>query len=117
YMKFKSRLILDESSGVDPQYVGGFGFGNIIPPHNTGAAGVGEAVAAAIAVKVARQEDVAEERELLRSLMGFLLRQQWTPDNCFACVPEAIGAISEHTHSPITRIDFAQHAWAAVGHG
>lgn len=117
YITFKMRLILGPESRVDPQYLGGFGFGNVIPPHNTGAAGVGEALAAAIIVKDSRGEDATEEREVMRSIMAFLLSQQWTSTNCFACVPEALGSISEHTHSPITRIDFAQHAWAALGHG
>ena len=32
------------------------------------------------------------------------------------CDPLALGSLSEHTHSPITRIDFVQHAWAALGY-
>lgn len=117
YVSFKSRLILEEDSDVDSDWVGGFGFGNVIPPHNTGAAGVGEALAAAIAVKQARQLPVERERAVLAKVLAFLLRQQWTEDNCFGCLPEALGSMSEHTHSPITRIDFVQHALAAMGHG
>ncbi len=117
YIAFKSRIILEEDSDVDPNFVGGFGFGNVIPPHNTGAAGFGEALAAAISVKRAQGRDVTRDQELLRKVMTFLKRQQWTEDNCFGCNSRALGSLSEHTHSPITRIDFVQHAWAAWGHG
>jgi hypothetical protein len=117
YVAFKSRLILEEDSDVDNAFVGGLGFGNVIPPHNTGAAGFGEALAAAIAVKHARGQSVEAEQALLTKVLGFLQRQQWTEENCFGCTPDAIGAVSEHTHSPTTRIDFVQHAWAALGHG
>ncbi len=117
YVRFKSRLILDQDSDVDPMFVGGFGFGNVIPPHNTGAAGFAEALSAAIAVKHARDESADEMKERLSDIMRFLLRQQWTEQNCFGCRRNALGAISEHTHSAISRIDFAQHTWAALGHG
>jgi hypothetical protein len=117
YVKFKSRQILDLASDVDPLFVGGMGFGNVIPPHNTGSAGFGEALSAAIALKKARGEPIAREQHKLRQVLGFLVRQQWTPNNCLGCVPAALGAISEHTHSAITRIDFVQHAWAALGNG
>lgn len=117
YMRFKSRLALDEHSNVAPEFIGGFGFGNVIPPHNTGTAGMGESLAALISVKRARGEDTSADEQRLRQVMAFLLRQQWTPETCFACAPDVVGAMSEHMHSPVTRIDFAQHAWAAVGHG
>lgn len=118
YVRFKSRLILEKEQGADADFDGGFGFGNIIPPHNTGAAGLGEALAAAIALHRAQdQRDTTEELNLGR-VMRFLLRQQWSRENCFACAtPEVLGGMSEHTHSMLTRIDFVQHAWAALGHG
>lgn len=117
YVAFKSRLILMPDSDVAPEFVGGFGFGNVIPPHNTGAAGFGEAMAAAIAVQHARGEDAAHNERILAELLGFLLRQQWNEATCAACTPLALGAMSEHIHSPITRIDFGQHAWAALANG
>lgn len=118
YVRFKSRLILAHDQGVDADFDGGFGFGNVIPPHNTGAAGFGEALAAAIAVYRAQDAETSAEERLLGRVMGFLLRQQWSRENCFACAtPQVIGGMSEHTHSALTRIDFVQHAWAALGHG
>jgi hypothetical protein len=90
----------------------------LVPPHNTGAAGFGEALAAAIAILEARDEGAAAEKLLLGRVLGFLLRQQWSAENCFACASrQVIGGMSEHTHSAVTRIDFAQHLWAALGHG
>jgi hypothetical protein len=117
YVTFKTRQILDLDSGVDPLFVGGMGFGNVVPPHNTGSAGFGEALSAAIAIRKQQGLSIEREQELLALVLGFLVRQQWTASNCTGCVPEALGAISEHTHSPVTRIDFVQHAWAALGHG
>jgi hypothetical protein len=118
YVRFKSRLILDTRDGIDADFDGGFGFGTLVPPHNTGAAGFGEALAAALPILRERGEPTAREEQLLSRVMRFLLRQQWSRANCFACAtPSVIGGMSEHTHSSITRIDFAQHAWAALGHG
>jgi len=118
YVGFKARLILEREQGADPDFDGGFGFGNLVPPHNTGAAGLGEALAAALAVGRAHDRALPEQRRLLQKLLGFLLRQQWSRENCFACATaEVIGGMSEHTHSLLTRIDFTQHAWAALGHG
>lgn len=118
YVRFKSRLILDTRDGVAPDFDGGFGFGTLVPPHNTGAAGFGEALAAALPILRERGAAAAEEQRLLSRVLGFLLRQQWSQANCFACATRSVvGGMSEHTHSAITRIDFAQHAWAALGHG
>jgi hypothetical protein len=118
YVRFKARLILREEGGIDADFDGGFGFGNVVPPHNTGAAGLGEALAAALAIQKARGQVDGEDERLLGRILVFLLRQQWGQDNCAVCATrEVIGSMSEHTHSLITRIDFAQHAWAALGHG
>jgi hypothetical protein len=118
YVRFKSRLILSSEDGVDADFDGGFGFGNLVPPHNTGAAGFGEALAAAIALREAADQPAAADERLLMRVLAFLLRQQWSRENCFACAtPLVEGGMSEHTHSAVTRIDFAQHAWAALGHG
>lgn len=118
YVRFKGRLILEREQGADPDFDGGFGFGNLVPPHNTGAAGFGEALAAALALERAQGRVQPDQLRLLQKVLGFLLRQQWSPENCFACATsDVVGGMSEHTHSLLTRIDFAQHAWAALGHG
>ncbi len=117
YVAFKSRLVLDEDSGVDGDLHGAYGFGNVGPPHNTATAGYTEALAAAMALKLARSEDVAADRERLRSTLTFLLHQQWSEAACFACAPGVVGAFSESMASPRIRIDYVQHAWAALGHG
>ncbi|WP_437613081.1 hypothetical protein WMF20_11080 [Sorangium sp. So ce834] len=119
YVAFKSRLVLDEDSDVAPDLVGGYGFGNVLPPHNTSTAGFGEALAGAMAVKEARGEDLARERALMERVLGFLVRQQWSPATCFACSRDVVieGGFSESMASPRIRIDYVQHAWAALGHG
>jgi hypothetical protein len=118
YVRFKARLILDREQGADPDFDGGFGFGNLVPPHNTGAAGFGEALAAKLALDHADGLRSESDERLLGRVLTFLLRQHWWPENCFACAtPEVVGGMSEHTHSLLTRIDFAQHAWSALGHG
>ena len=56
---------------------------------------------------------------LLEDVMGFLVRQQWTEETCLACAPGVLvaGAFSESSASPVIRIDYVQHAMAALGHG
>lgn len=117
FMRFKLRVILTEEEGTPIEFVGGHGFGSIVPPHNTATSGFAESMAAAIAVKNARGEDWPQARQALKRAMAFILRQQWTPDNAFACQKEALGSFSEQTHIPEVRIDFVQHAWAGLGHG
>ncbi|MBW2454441.1 MAG: hypothetical protein JRI68_08015 [Deltaproteobacteria bacterium] len=119
YVTFKTRFIHDEQGGAHRDYWGGYGLGPIVPPHNTATAGLGEALAAAIQIRRARGMDSTAEVATLRQVVGFLLRNQWHPDRCFACargVPIA-GGFSEHLASPAIRIDYVQHAWAALGHG
>lgn len=119
YVAFKSRLILESEAAGDPSFLGGYGLGKLFPPHNTATAGFGETLAAAIAVRQARGMDVTRERALLRKVLGFLLRAQWDEVSCFACTREhrVLGGFSEHFASPIIRIDYVQHAMAALGHG
>jgi hypothetical protein len=118
YIAFRSQSILDEVRGPTPEFDGGMGVGHVIPPHNTGTAGFAEALAAAISVKKTRQLDTTEDEAVLRRALGYLLRQQWSPDSLlFAATPSILGAISEHPHQMVTRIDFVQHAWSALAHG
>jgi hypothetical protein len=119
YMTYKARLVLDEQADVAREFHGGYSFGNILTPVNTPAAGFGEGMAAAMALKQARGEDVSADIEQMRSVIEFLLRQQWNRDNCFACTPRrtVIGGFSESMSAPEIRIDYTQHAWAALGHG
>lgn len=118
YVAFKSRLIMDSDS-VESQLVGGYGVGTFSLPHTTASAGFGEALAAAIAIKRARKEPVVAETALMRKVLGFLLMSQWNVENCFACANPnlANGGFSRHLASPEIRIDYVQHAWAALGHG
>lgn len=119
YVAFKSRLILGEAEGTPPERIGGYSVSNVVPPHTTTSAGFAEALSAAIAVKRARGEDTAADEVLLKQVLGFVLRRQWTSDSCVACAPgkEAVGGFSESEASPIIRIDYVQHAMAALGHG
>lgn len=119
YVKFKSRLILDEDSRVDHDLVGGYGFGNVLLPHNTGSAGFGEAASAALAIAEARGEPEPDVARSLELALAFLLHHQWSERTCFACSAEhpVAGAFSEHMGSMTIRIDYVQHAMAALGHG
>lgn len=119
YVGFKSRIILDASDGALPEWYGGYGISNLFPPHNTATAGFGEALAAAMAVKQARGLDLQDDRARMRSVLGFLTAAQWDEVSCFACAEprEVVGGFSEHAASPWIRIDYVQHAMAALGHG
>lgn len=119
YVESRARLVLDERSGVDRALRGGFGFGNVVPPQNTPTAGHGEALAAAISIKDARGLDATEERRTLREILRFLLRAQWRPAHAFASAGpgRVLGGWGESLAAPDIRIDYVQHAWAALGHG
>lgn len=118
HAEFKARFIVgDESPTADMR--GAFALAALIPPPNTATAGVGEALAAAIALKRARHEDAAWASRQLTRVMEFLLRQQWDDVTCFACPDASVvaGGFSDSMLTPTLRIDFTQHAWAALGHG
>jgi hypothetical protein len=119
YVQFKGRLIHEGADDAPEDFVGGYGFGNIVPPHNTATAGFGVALAAAIEVKRARGMDVRRDEERLVRVLRFLLQNQWPAGTCFACDRKlnVAGGFSEHMASPRIRIDYVQHAWAALGHG
>jgi hypothetical protein len=119
YMEFKSRLLIDRKSRFVDDFIGGYGFGNVLPPHNTATAGYGEGLAAAMAIKKARGMPLEQDQARMTEVIRFLLRQQWSESNCFACSTKQriTGGFSEHMASPVIRIDYVQHAWAAMGHG
>ncbi len=119
YMTYKSRVVLDEHSDVAREFWGGYSLGNILAPVNTPAAGFGEGLAAAMAIKQARGEEFEADRQRMRLVIEFLVRQQWHEHTCFACAPNrtVLGGFSESMSAPEIRIDYTQHAWAALGHG
>jgi hypothetical protein len=119
YVQYKKRLILDDDDGVDPELVGGYGFGNVLLPHNTGSSGFGEAMSAAIAIARERGVDTSDDERALARAIRFLLLHQWNEVNSFACATThpVVGAFSENMGSTVIRIDFVQHALAAMGHG
>ncbi len=120
YITFQTRLILDEESDVEPSFVGGMGFGNQLPPHNTPTAGYGETLAAAAQIAEARGLDTSEQQRVMRSVLAFLVAQQWQEEDCFACSRGAVpvvGAWSESMASPLIRVDYIQHALSALVHG
>lgn len=119
YVTMKTRLVHDEATGGEADLVGAYGFGTVFPPHNTATAGYGEALAAAIAVARARGLDTAPQEARMRDVLGYLLQQQWTDSTCFACsdAMPMVGSFSEHYGEPTIRIDYVQHAMAALGHG
>jgi hypothetical protein len=119
YMSFKRRAQFDPHSGVDPDFLGAYGFGNLTVPNTTPAAGFAEAMSAAIAVQRARGESSQDFERALAAALEFLLAAQWRDSNCFWCSPRRTmaGGFSESLTSPQIRIDYVQHAWAGLGHG
>ncbi len=119
YVTFKRRLILDEDTWVSEDLEGGYGFGNVLPPHNTPSGGFGEALAAAMELKRADGLDTTKDEQSMALVLEFLIRQQWNDDNCIACSPDhlVVGGFSESMASPIVRIDYTQHTLAALGRG
>jgi hypothetical protein len=119
YVASRKRFILRQSDTSEPNFVGGYGMSDLFPPRNTATAGVGEALNASIAIKLKRGLPIDEDKALLRDLVTFLLRAQWSRTGCYACRdPEQVaGGFSQQLASPGIRIDYVQHAMAAIGHG
>jgi hypothetical protein len=121
YVASRERWVARSDDTSEPNFVGGLGFGaaDLFPPRNTATAGMGEALNAAIAIKQKRGLNVDRDKGILRDLVGFLLRAQWAEASCYACrQPRAvIGGFSQQLASPSIRIDYVQHAMAAIGHG
>jgi hypothetical protein len=117
YVDFKRRLIMTDDVADD--LVGAYGFGQVLPPHNTPTGGFGEALAAAMDIRAARGTEDPADAALMRTVLTFLVAQQWTDANCFACTPDhrVVGGYSESVASPDLRIDYTQHVWSALGHG
>lgn len=119
YMAYKARVPMDEDSRVDDEFLGGYSMSNVLTPVNTPVAGYGEGLAAAMAIKQARGEDISADRQQMLDVIDFLVRQQWTPETCWGCATNrvVVGGFSESMSAPEIRIDYTQHAWAALGHG
>jgi hypothetical protein len=119
YVASRARFILRQADTSEPNFVGGYGISDLFPPRNTATAGVGEALNASISIKLKRGLAVDEDKALLRDLVTFLLRAQWTRTNCYGCRKpgDVAGGFSQQLASPSIRIDYVQHAMAAIGHG
>lgn len=119
YVASRARFITRANDSSEPNFVGGYGVSDLFPPRNTATAGAGEALNAAIAIKQMRGLPVSEDKALLRDLVTFLLRAQWSEAGCYACrKPEqVVGGFSQQLAAPDIRIDYVQHAMAAIGHG
>jgi hypothetical protein len=119
YVASRTRFIMRQHETSEPNFVGGYGMSDLFPPRNTATAGVGEALNASIAIKLARGMPVDEDKALVRDLVTFLLRAQWSRTGCYACrdPDQVAGGFSQQLASPAIRIDYVQHAMAAIGHG
>jgi hypothetical protein len=119
YVASRARFILRAEDTSEPNFVGGYGVSDLFPPRNTATAGVGEALNASIAIKQKRGMPVDEDKARLRDLITFLLRAQWSEAGCYACrrPAQVEGGFSQMLASPGIRIDYVQHAMAAIGHG
>jgi hypothetical protein len=119
YVASRLRYVARAADTSEAHFVGGYGLGDLFPPRNTGTAGLGEALSASIAIKLKRGLPVAEDKAILADLVTFLLRAQWTEAGCYACKkPElVVGGFSQQLGAPDIRIDYVQHAMAAIGHG
>lgn len=119
YVASRLRFVTRAEDTSEPNFVGGYGVSDLFPPRNTATAGLGEALNAAIAIKQKRGEDVAGDKAVLRDLVSFLQRAQWTEASCYACrKPQlVVGGFSQMLAAPDIRIDYVQHAMSAVGQG
>jgi hypothetical protein len=119
YVGSRARFLARASDTAEPNFVGGYGLSDLFPPRNTATAGAGEALNAAIVIKQKRGLPVDDDKALLRDVVTFLLRAQWSESGCYACrtPPQVVGGFSQQLAAPDIRIDYVQHAMSAIGHG
>jgi hypothetical protein len=119
FARFKTRAVFSERHGGDAQFLGAYGFGNVTVPMTTPTSGFGETAAGALTVLKHRGQGGNWLALPLQNALRFLLMAQWTEDNCFACTPQVtvVGGFSKSLADPAVRIDYVQHAWAALGYG
>jgi hypothetical protein len=119
YVGSRARFVARAADTSEPNFVGGYALGDIFPPSNTATSGVGEALDAAITIKQKRGLPVEADKAILRDLVTFLLRAQWSEAGCYACLKpsQVIGGFSQQLAAPSIRIDYVQHAMSAIGHG
>lgn len=119
YVASRARWIIRAKDTSEPSFVGGYGLSDLFPPHYAATAGIGEALNAAIDIKLRRGMPVDEDKAVLRDLLTFLLHAQWSQSGCYACAEPAqvIGGFSQQLAASAIRIDYVQHAMAAIGHG
>lgn len=119
YVASRLRYVARTDDTGEPNFIGGYGLSDLFPPRNTATAGLGEALNASIAIKQKRGLPVSEDKAILADLVTFLLRAQWTEAGCFACKDPklVVGGFSQMLAAPDIRIDYVQHAMAAIGHG
>lgn len=119
YVASRLRFVTRAEDTAEPNFVGGYGVSDLFPPRNTATAGLGEALNASITIKQKRGEDVTHEKALLRDVVSFLQRAQWSEASCYACLkPQlVVGGFSQMLAAPDIRIDYVQHAMSAIGHG
>ena len=119
YVASRKRFVARADDTSEPNFLGGYGLGDLFPPRNTATAGLGEALDASIFIKQKRGMNVDADKALLRDLVGFLLRAQWSEASCYACKKpsDVVGGFSQQLASPGIRIDYVQHAMSAIGQG
>ncbi len=119
YVGSRLRFVARAADSSEPNFVGGYGLGDLFPPRNTATSGLGEALNASITIKQKRGLPVDTDKALLRDLVTFLLRAQWSEAGCYACAKpnDVVGGFSQQLASPGIRIDYVQHAMSAIGHG
>ena len=119
YVASRLRFVARKADTSEPNFVGGYALGDLFPPSNTATSGVGEALDAAITIKKKRGLPLEADKAILRDLVTFLLRAQWSEAGCYACrtPSQVVGGFSQQLASPSIRIDYVQHAMSAIGHG
>ena len=119
YVEMKKKLLIEPGNASDAYFIGGYGFGTVIPPHDAATGGFGETLAAAIDIGRARGNDTSTDDTRLAEVLQYLLRRQWSDARSVFMTDRVrvSGAFSENIGSPTIRIDFVQHALGALSHG
>ncbi len=118
YADFLARLQFGANEH-DPAFAGHYGFSHVLVPQAPAAAGFAEALTATLQLARAHRRSTTQLQPQVVAALNALKRDQLRPGNDhMALVPErAWGGIRRSVVQSDVRIDFVQHAAAALAHG
>jgi hypothetical protein len=119
YAAFIGRIQYQPGTWDNEDFVGHYGVGALMVPQAPAAAGFSEAIVSTLELSRHHGLSTAALERQLRLGLAALTRDQLRADNCWICrnPDRAVGGFRRSLVEPEMRIDFTQHAVAALARG